>query len=124
MTEPNRIFALINERNLSANKVAKDLGFGNSQFTAWKTGKAKPSFDALVKLADYFQVSLDYLAGRSDVPGFSPAEQNTGYSEKKIEITTQLEDDLLYEFRKLGEAKGEKMQRVVILYIQNLRKLE
>ena len=56
-----RLFDLIQERGLIAAQVTKDVGISGSSFTDWKKGKGKPSVDTLVKLASYFDVSLDYL---------------------------------------------------------------
>ena len=55
---------LVKKNNLSHNKVAVDCGLQSNSFSYWKNGKAKPSLDAVIKLADYFGVSIDYLVGR------------------------------------------------------------
>lgn len=62
----DRILSLLNTYNISAFKLTKDLNLSNSAITDWKKGKAKPSVDALIKIADYFNVSTDYLLGRAD----------------------------------------------------------
>jgi len=49
-------------------RVAKEIGLPTSQLSQWKTGKVNPSLDALIAIADYLNVSLDYLVGRSDDP--------------------------------------------------------
>lgn len=62
-----RVFALIEERGLRAIDVAKEIGLHKNNFTEWKKGRSKPSAEALAKLADYFDVSVDYLLGRSNL---------------------------------------------------------
>lgn len=62
-----RISELAKERKTSISAVAAALGFSNSTPTSWKKGTI-PSADALSKLADYFEVSTDYLLGRTDDP--------------------------------------------------------
>lgn len=52
---------LLKARGITAYKVAKDLGFNNTLFSDWKSGKSKPKVDKLKKIADYFGVSIDYL---------------------------------------------------------------
>lgn len=49
-------------------ETAKAVGVTERNYQDWEAGKTKPGFDALIALADYFDVSLDYLCGRSDVP--------------------------------------------------------
>lgn len=49
------------------NPVVKELGLSNSITTKWKNG-AIPNGEILLKIADYFNVSIDYLMGRTDNP--------------------------------------------------------
>lgn len=49
-------------------QVAASVGVTERNYQDWEYGNIKPGFDALIALADYFDVSLDYLVGRSDDP--------------------------------------------------------
>lgn len=60
-----RIYDLIKSNNTNANRVTKGCGLNSNIFTFWKNGRQKPSLDALIKIANYFDVSLDYLTGRT-----------------------------------------------------------
>ncbi len=62
---PERIKELRMEKNLSQAQLAKELkGFVSpSAIGFWELGKRSPTLDALLVLAEYFNVSLDYLAG-------------------------------------------------------------
>ena len=64
MTSVEKILLLMEERNLSCYRVAKDCGFNEAVFTKWKKGIQQPRRDMLMILADYFGVSVDYLLGR------------------------------------------------------------
>ena len=48
--------------------VAADIGIGLSTFSQYETGKREPDNKTLIKLADYFGCSTDYLLGRTDDP--------------------------------------------------------
>lgn len=48
--------------------VADFLHFNIRSYQKIETAEVKPSFDTIIALADYFDVSLDYLVGRSDNP--------------------------------------------------------
>jgi transcriptional regulator with XRE-family HTH domain len=63
-----RFTQLREERKLSTNDISRKLGIG--QATVWRYGKneIKPNFYNLLKLAEIFGVSLDYLVGRTDNP--------------------------------------------------------
>jgi len=49
-------------------QVALAIGLSERNYQSLEYGTIKPSFDTLIALADYFDVSLDYLVGRSDCP--------------------------------------------------------
>lgn len=58
-----RFVSLCQQRGKSPNRVASDVGFSSAMVTKYKNG-AMPSGDILAKIADYFDVSVDYLLGR------------------------------------------------------------
>lgn len=62
-----RFNTLCFENNTKPNPVAKELGISSGIITKWKNGSL-PNSDTLLKIADYFNVSVDYLLGRSDHP--------------------------------------------------------
>lgn len=62
MTLFERIKSLANKRNKNMKEVALELGFSENLFYRWK--KTEPKATDLAKVADYFNVSVDYLLGR------------------------------------------------------------
>lgn len=63
------------EKGLSQARLAEELGVTTSTIGMYETGKRKPSHEALEAVADYFNVSLDYVDGRaSESPHFTPEE--------------------------------------------------
>lgn len=60
------ILKLIENAGITNNKLLSDLNLPLSAISEWKKGKAKPSVEALVKIADYFGVSVDYILGRTN----------------------------------------------------------
>lgn len=61
-----RFQELIKSENISQAELARRLNTSNNQIHYWKIGKAEPSIDYLIKIADYFNVCIDYLVGRQD----------------------------------------------------------
>ncbi len=49
------------ESRLSQQKLADALGFKKSTLAAWESGRANPSFEDMLKIADYFKISTDDL---------------------------------------------------------------
>lgn len=56
-----KLEALVTARNTTLYAVAKDLGFARSLFSDWKIGKSMPKTDKLIKIAEYFGVTVDYF---------------------------------------------------------------
>ena len=61
-----RLRALRIERGVGQNLLAKELGLSNASISYWETGKQEPSASAIFKLAQFFDVSADYLLGLTD----------------------------------------------------------
>lgn len=55
-------------RNLSQQQVADSLNMSKVGYQNYETGKRRPTFEMLIALADFFDVSIDYLVGRTDNP--------------------------------------------------------
>lgn len=64
MTTYERIQELSKERGLSVRELGRKLDIGETTIYKWKT--QTPKLDVLEKVADYFDVSVDYLVGRTD----------------------------------------------------------
>ncbi len=60
----DKLRMLIEERNLTQKQVALDLNVAASTMGGYVQGSSEPDFDTLVRIAEYFNVSTDYLLGR------------------------------------------------------------
>ena len=49
-------------------ELAKYLNIDQSTYSDYETGKINVPLEQLIKIADFYNVSLDYLVGRDDVP--------------------------------------------------------
>ena len=76
----NNIKTLRIKRNITQVDLAKKINVKQETISAYESGKAFPSADALIKIADYLNTSCDYLLGRieddSPLSGFSIKEMN------------------------------------------------
>ena len=66
-----RIKTLCNRKNIAISKLENELGFGSSSIRKWGN-PVSPSADKIEKVAEYFDVSLDYLVGRTDIEESAP----------------------------------------------------
>ena len=73
----NRVKKLRNERGLSMDKLAEILGITKSRISMWENNGVVPRDDLLLKLSDYFNVSIDYLLGNDELDGKVPEESKT-----------------------------------------------
>lgn len=80
----NKLRTLIEERNITQKQVANDLNIAPSTIGGYVQGSSEPDFATLKILAEYFNVSTDYLL-----------------SVKIGNINTLLEDELLRVFRSM-----------------------
>lgn len=63
-----RIKELCSRKNITIAKLESELGFGNASIKKWEK-TSSPSIDKILKVAKYFDVSIDYLLGRTDIEG-------------------------------------------------------
>jgi len=68
MNLSDRLNALKEIRNLLQKDIAKAVGLSLRAYQRYEYGERVPDANVLITLADFFDVSLDYLVGRSDDP--------------------------------------------------------
>jgi transcriptional regulator with XRE-family HTH domain len=80
------------------NPVGKELGVSSGTITGWKNG-ALPKPEILSRIASYFDVSVDYLIGKTD---------------KKEKLTTETDDGLSPEFKSLYRQLTPEQKSIVL----------
>lgn len=66
MAISNRIKELRKERDISQSNLAKAIGVSQKAIDYWERGVNEPKASYLIKLADFFDISLDYLLCRKE----------------------------------------------------------
>ena len=90
-----RIRELRLENNLLQKELAANIRIASNTLSQFESGKANPSYDVLISIADFFGCTTDYLLGREDDFGIVHTTTPTA------ELTTE-EKNLLDAFRKLN----------------------
>lgn len=113
----NRLKELRKEKQITQSEIAKFIGISQNSYSYWENGKVKIDNESIIKLANYFNVSVDYLLGR-EVPTL--AEKAAGAAATRKESITPIEDELLYNFRQVGKKHGEETQKAIITMIEKM----
>jgi transcriptional regulator with XRE-family HTH domain len=100
-TEVVRI--LINGRGINRNKMLKDLGMGTGTFTTWERRGTIPSAETVLKIAEYFNVSVDYILGKTDIKNKPAVDNGEPISNHYVNVLKKYEA-LSPEQRKLVDA--------------------
>ncbi|MGE6516676.1 helix-turn-helix domain-containing protein [Lysinibacillus sphaericus] len=101
-----RIKELAKKRGKNLKQVALDMGFGENYFYTLKT--QSPKAETLEKIADYFNVSIDYLLGRTNIKSI-PEDNNvpTFAAHHDGEEWTEAELDEIEEFKRFVAMRRE-----------------
>jgi len=81
-TFAERLKELRKKNSLTQKSVADAVGMSDRNYQDLEYGKIKPSYDNIIKLADFFEVTTDYLLGRTDCKA-SPCTSNPNDTAKK-----------------------------------------
>ena len=76
----NRLKTLRKENNLTQSELGSKFHLNKSSISKYENGTQMPESDMLEKIADYFNVSIDYLLGRSEVKKDNPIVSNAFHS--------------------------------------------
>ena len=63
-----RLKELRKKARISQEKLAKAIGLKQNNISRYETGEREASYETLIKLADYYDVSIDYILERTDNP--------------------------------------------------------
>lgn len=79
-------------RNITQENLAEYLGVNQKVISHYETGRNEPDINTLIKLADYFNCSVDYLIGHqsSDIVYF---DSLTSVQKKLVELIQKLNDE-------------------------------
>jgi len=93
-----RLKRLREQHNISQMDLAQAMGVNRMTINNYEMGKRVPDLDFVIKAADYFSVSLEYIAGRSE------------YSDKEeFELLTDRVDRLLRVASHVPQSEGQQM---------------
>ena len=117
----NRIETLCKERNTNITAMCRELDIARSSLSELKQGRTKSlSYEYTSKIADYFGVDPDYIAGKSDFKNKPLVNQDEELTEYLEELKNRSEMRMLFQLAK-GASKDddEKAVKIVEAFLKN-----
>lgn len=102
-------------KGISQQQLADVMGTSQQSVNKYENHNVEPDISALIKLADYFETSIDYLVGHT------PSLEQTVVEE--VEPTKE-ETTLILNYRHLSKDEKESIQLVLKNYLRNKKALE
>lgn len=109
-----KIKELTDKRGISLTKLEEDLGY--SRNTLYKLKSQKPNAERISEIADYFQVSTDYLLGRTDNPRIASDEIIGGYTSEDLRELAK--SAKTFDGKPLNEEDIEAIQNILEIYFK------
>ncbi|WP_053766680.1 helix-turn-helix domain-containing protein [Enterococcus hirae] len=106
-----KIKILANEKKISIRQLEEALGFGNGVINRWR--KNTPGVDKVQLVANYFDVSVDYLLGRTDNPKNLTKDCKT----KDLTVEEALDSVMSYDGKTLSDNDREILKGIIEAYL-------
>ena len=107
-----RIKDLADKHRISLNDLEDKLGISRNSLYGIK--KANPKSDRLQQIADYFNVSTDYLLGRTDNPNIS-SDLVTTANGRTVDLSNLRERVVLFDGKPLSDEDVDKIAQIIKL---------
>ena len=108
----DRIKELAKKQGLSINSLEEKLGY--SRNTIYNLKNSKPSTERISEIADYFNVSADYLLGRTDNPAIAK-ETVTTADGRIVDLSNLRERVVLFDGKPLSDDDVDKIAQIIKL---------
>lgn len=108
-----KIKELADKRGISLTKLEEDLGY--SRNTLYKLKSQKPNAERIAEIADYFNVSTDYLLGRTDNPKITTG----GDASAPLDLRDIAAQSMLFDGKPLTEEDIDFITAVLEAHLKN-----
>ena len=108
----DRIKELADKQKISLNILEEKLGYNTNYLYSLKKGN--PKSDRLQEIADYFNVSTDYLLGRTDNPVIS-SDLVTTADGRTVDLSNLRERVVLFDGKPLSDEDVDKIAQIIKL---------
>ncbi|VOZ71432.1 phage transcriptional regulator, Cro/CI family [Streptococcus pneumoniae] len=109
-----KIKELAKKRGIPLTKLEESLGYSTNYFYTLKT--KTPNSERLQQIADYFNVSTDYLLGRTDNPTIASYDTIAGYTSD--DLRKMAENAKTFDGKPLTEEDIDAIQNIIEIYLR------
>ncbi len=96
-----KIKELAKKRGKALGQVEEDLGYGRN--TLYKIKNSTPNAERIAEIANYFNVSTDYLLGRTDNPAIAGSDEFAQVNGQIIDLRKAAANTMLFDGKPLNE---------------------
>ena len=111
-----KIKELCQNRGISINSLEETLGY--SRNTIYSMKNKKPNAERLQEIADYFNVSTDYLLGRTDNPNIAGDSKEYIWQGKTLNVEEMASNVMMFGGRELTDEKKRIIQSIIEGYLK------
>ena len=112
----DRIKELAQKQGLSINLLEEKLGYSRNTIYNLKT--SKPSTERISEIADYFNVSTDYLLGRTDNPAIASDKEQFFFEGKEVNVEELASTAMRFNGKPLSEEDKKAIQNIIEIYLR------
>lgn len=107
-----RLISLLEENNITQLQLAKEIGVSNVTISRYLSGERRPQIDVAIKMANFFDVSLDYLMGISSIRKFTDGKL---LDENLLKLQESIKSSgLVKDFSSLSNNQLNLIQKLII----------
>ena len=111
-----KIKELCQNRGISINSLEETLVY--SRNTIYSMKNKKPNAERLQEIADYFNVSTDYLLGRTDNPAIAGDSKEYTWQGKTLNVEEMASNVMMFGGRELTDEKKKIIQSIIEGYLK------
>lgn len=111
-----KIKELCQKQGISLNQLETKLGFSANYIYSMKRGN--PKVENLQKIADFFNVSLDYLLGRTDNPKIADDKEKFYFQGQEVDVEELASTAMRFNGKPLTDEDKKAIQNIIEIYLR------
>lgn len=111
-----KIKELAKRRGKALGQVEEDLGYGRN--TLYKIKNSTPNAERIAEIANYFNVSTDYLLGRTDNPSIANSKEQFYFEGKEVDVEELASTTMRFNGKPLSDEDKKAIQNIIEIYLR------